>query len=524
MTDAVLYKVDIDIEAVRAKLKEIDAGFAAAQKSAGSIDALTKKIDANTKAQAASAKATADAAKVADAAIKQTQKSVDQLAKKWEAESKAAIKAETEAAKQAQALKKSLDELARIEAITEAAQDADVFAGSLERAAEEARKLREEVGVFDNIASPFPVKTAPNALSSLTPGQVNSPILSGRFDPSIISRFNQDVARSVENVADVTTNKAGRAFDLTGDKVRQLGFAVDRFGVNGVAAFGEIVNAIGPVGLAVGGILLAVVGLTKAITALAKAGVAAFKAMVSASVETAKSFDTTRAQFTAVFEGNDQAAEAVFQRIRRLSRELGEDLTEVSRSFLPNVESIAQLEEVTKIAVGLARFDPAQGISGAGIALRELLSGDSTSLRKRFEIDSATIDRIEAASNGFTDIDALLGALNEELDRLGRNVEDFSGTFETSLGRVKEFFRDVKDQIGSPIVDELIEQFSGLNEILLENEDTINVVANAIGEAIAGIVEFGGEFLKNLLDGADPEALKETATQIRLIGENLQYV
>lgn len=298
---------------------------------------------------------------------------------------------------------------------------------------------------------------------------------------------------------------------LTPTQVRQAGFAAQRIGVPGAAALGEAGAVAGPAGIAVAGVLLTVNELRKAFQDMAKRAVAAFTAVTKSSVEAAKEIEVARAQFEGFFEGNTGAAEAAMQRLLDLSVELGENVIGIGRAFLPEVESLDQLERVVKLATALARYQPEQGVLGARIALQEAMAGEFRSLQRRFEISPVAIDQIREAFQN-TGIEGFLQALQDELERTGRSVEDLSDTFSVALGHIRERMRQIQQEMGAPIVEELKEQFAAVDEELERMEPDLVAVGHAFGEVVAKLVELVGTEIDKFLEGIDPEALLDLAT------------
>lgn len=307
-------------------------------------------------------------------------------------------------------------------------------------------------------------------------------------------------------------------------QIRQAGFALQRFGVQGVATWGEIFAAAGPAGLAIGAVLVPTIALTKAFQTLAKEAVDAFKDLIKGSVETGREFQATRAQFTGIFDGAVPIAEAAFKRIRDLSEQLGTDATEISRAFLPEVESLNQLEQIVKLASALAKFQPEQGALGARIALQEGLSGDLRSLQRRFEISPEAIDRIRELQKELGSTQGLIVGLGDELKRTGRDLETLGSTFDVSLGRIQELLKTLLGVAGEPIVDALTEQATRLFETLDEHRDDLTIIMNSLGEALAGVIDLLGDKLIPLLDSLDSQRAIEIADAIRQIGAGIELI
>jgi len=334
-----------------------------------------------------------------------------------------------------------------------------------------------------------------------------------------VIRSNKKYADSIDKIVakqgkfnlNVSQGGFARASNLpSGTKMRQAGFAAQRIGMPGMAAIGEAAAVAGPVGIAIAGTLLAVKALTQALMAMAKAAFQAFQAIVKGAVTAAKEIELADAQFTAFFEGDTAAAEASLQKLRDLSVELGQNVVGVGRAFLPEVESLDQLEQVVKVATALARFQPEQGQLGSRIALQEALGGEFRSLQRRFEISPVAIDKIRNAFQT-TGVTGLLTELQAELERTGRSVEDLSDTFGVAEGRIKERLRQIQAEMGEPIIDELSNQFKEIDDVLEELNPDLMGISNAFGEILAKLVEILGTEVENFLENFDPAPVFEVA-------------
>jgi hypothetical protein len=337
----------------------------------------------------------------------------------------------------------------------------------------------------------------------------------------IILVADLDVSRVNKKLNSITANtnqkatQAGQSFSKLSkgqrQEVRQLGFALQRMGLQGTAAFGEIFVALGPAGIAIGALIVSVLALIKVMKSLATAAVNAFKTVTSQAVEAAKEYEIAGAQFKAVMKGNEQAAEATLNRVRELSRQVGQNLTGVARAFLPEVESLDQLEDILKIATALAQYQPEQGILGARIALQEFLSGETRSLRRRFEIPQTDIDRMkEAFETG--GIQAAIDELNGFLAATGRSLEDLSDTATVAFNRMREGWRQLAAAYGEPIIKAAKQEANELNSVFAKLRPILDAIAEAFGKVVGRVVELIGSEVQSFIDGLDFGVFFELAT------------
>lgn len=365
----------------------------------------------------------------------------------------------------------------------------------------EINKLVEEFGSFEAVLG-----DTDEELSDVQ--QRLQEILSS--DPSLFREIQRITAGGTTRLPINQATFYGGPQGGTGDDARRLGFALQRFGVPGTAAFGEIYAVAGAAGLAVGAAIISVKELTDAFKRLGEIAVSVLKEIVVQSVAVAKEVEAAQAQFTAFFQGDEGAAGAALDRLQKLSAQLGENVIQVGRAFLPQVESLDQLEEVVKIAVALARYQPEQGITGARIALQDFFSGQTVSLEKRFEIPK---DQIKAFQDALEEggLQAGLQAITDYLDKTGRGVDALSNTFDVAVGRIRESFRQLGEQAGTPIIKEIEADLADLQELLDQGGigQELQIIATAFGNVAGKIADFVGDQVIDFIEGLDFEKVSD---------------
>lgn len=291
-------------------------------------------------------------------------------------------------------------------------------------------------------------------------------------------------------------------------RFRQLGFALQRFGIGGAAAFGEIFVAAGAAGVAIGAVLITVKALTAAFKVLYNVGKRTMEYIIKMGLEAAKSYDRAAKQFTVVFEGNEDAAAAALDFVKKISIRLGEDVTDVARTFLPHVEDLEQLEQIVEIATSLSRLQPEQGMTGARIALQDFMSGQTISLQKRFEIPAAELTKIRGIMDD-EGIQAGFVALQGYLESIGGDIETMSDTFDVSLGKVREAFRQTTAELGEPIMESAKTELDELFAFMEANEDSFKGLFAGVGDLIADLVEQAGGEIQEFLANLDTQKIYE---------------
>jgi hypothetical protein len=129
---------------------------------------------------------------------------------------------------------------------------------------------------------------------------------------------------------------------------------------------------------------------------------------------------------------------------------LAENVEDMTSFVISSRTAGVEMESLIDISKRLAAFDPGQGLKGANIALRELLSGNTRSLQGRFELPAAALKAMGDESLSATE---KLAKLDEFLNTVGLTTEALNGRLENT----SQSYRDL-----GIAVDELKTKLGGL--------------------------------------------------------------
>ncbi|MCM3560898.1 hypothetical protein M4D57_20245 [Brevibacillus borstelensis] len=163
-----------------------------------------------------------------------------------------------------------------------------------------------------------------------------------------------------------------------------------------------------------------------------------------------------------------------------------QDVFANSKSFLALTKDQKVLEDMWKVAEKLNAMDPAQGLEGAVLAMRELAGGDVVSLVERFELPRSVVNQWKNLP-----IDKQAKAMNKYLDQLGFNQKFLEKTGQTAAkqwDRTQELISKGMRMIGQDALTKLRPALVQLNDFLS-------------GPRFAVFVDKAGRALADMFDG-----------------------
>jgi hypothetical protein len=128
-----------------------------------------------------------------------------------------------------------------------------------------------------------------------------------------------------------------------------------------------------------------------------------------------------------------------------------QDIFSNSKSYISLTKNMDLLNKMWDLTERLLAVDPAQGVEGAVLALKELFSGDSQSLVERFEMPRKALNDIKKLP-----IDQQVKALDKLFNKMGMTKKLVNEMGSTTLGfwnQIKETSQVALRRVGQPAVD-----------------------------------------------------------------------
>lgn len=252
-------------------------------------------------------------------------------------------------------------------------------------------------------------------------------------------------------------------------------------------ALGALANGLGKLGLAGLGI--------QAVTGAAQGLAGAL------GVGLASELEQTRAQFMA-FTKDAGLTERLLADVRREADRTPfsfRELAAATASLIPASKAAkVPLEELRDLAQILAASNPAQGLEGAALALREAVSGDFVSIVERFNLPRKRIQELRAS--GVPDLEAIRTAMKE----MGLDASLVAGMATTATGRWSTFM-DTIDSLRLALVTPLFEGMksglAALQSILEENQGALTDFAASVGRGLGDLFSGLVRLIPTVVDG-----------------------
>lgn len=151
--------------------------------------------------------------------------------------------------------------------------------------------------------------------------------------------------------------------------------------------------------------------------------------------------------------GNEALGRAIYDQTVNQALKYGQDVNASllgSMSFMSSTMDPKQLTEMNKLAMRLSKLNPTEGLEGAAFSLKELLSGDYTSLSERFNISRSMLKDSEARLAGMRgDVDGFIKGMDKMLDQQNLTEEAFEKMLDSPAAKWNRAIQTFKFNLAS---------------------------------------------------------------------------
>lgn len=197
--------------------------------------------------------------------------------------------------------------------------------------------------------------------------------------------------------------------------------------------------------------------------------------------------------------GNDALGKAIYDQTVQQALKYGQDVDASllgSMSFMSATMDPKQLTEINKLSMRLAKLNPTEGLEGAAFSLKELLSGDYTSISERFNISRSMLKDSEARLAGMRgDVDGFIKGMDKMLDQQNLTEEAFEKMLDSPAAkwnRAIQTFKFNMASAGESGLQSLAPLFDKINAGFETGEfqNTFDMLSWAISGAVRSLLWF----------------------------------
>jgi hypothetical protein len=182
-----------------------------------------------------------------------------------------------------------------------------------------------------------------------------------------------------------------------------------------------------------------------------------------------------------------------------------EDWSRNMRSAVLKSKNTKDLDKYMTAMDQLATMDPMQGLDGAALAIRELNSGDITSLVERFELPRTALKGIKTIVDPIEQIEALSKLVG---DNTGYTVDNIKKMKELPLMQWQKMTNSIKTAMGYmgkgalDVIAPLMEKFNNMwdagafDGIISKGKELLAGIATGLSNLINKMANFDGEGMK----------------------------
>jgi hypothetical protein len=140
-----------------------------------------------------------------------------------------------------------------------------------------------------------------------------------------------------------------------------------------------------------------------------------YESTVGAAMEQQSMIDAISAR-----TGNKAQGQDIFNQLSKQALQYGQDVKASllgAQSFMSNTMDPKKLTQLNMLAMRLSKLNPEEGLAGAAFSLKELMSGDYTSIAERFNMSRTMLQNSAARKAGQkNDVDGFIKGMDELLN------------------------------------------------------------------------------------------------------------
>lgn len=212
--------------------------------------------------------------------------------------------------------------------------------------------------------------------------------------------------------------------------------------------------------------------------------------------------------------GSEALGNAIYDAITKQALAAGQDVQQAlsgTMSFMSSTLDPKQLAQLNKLSMRLAKLNPMEGLEGAAFSMKELLSGDYTSIVERFNIGRGTIKNSDALKAGKAgDIEGFIKGMDKLLVQQNLSEKAFSKMLDSPAAKWQKLVNTFKfnlAQAGNAAVNAFAPLFDVINKAFASGQfdqffGSIQAGMSMIAKVTSNVVQFlinNWDLVKNTL-------------------------
>lgn len=327
-------------------------------------------------------------------------------------------------------------------------------------------------------------------------------------DDEVLAAYKRIVQGAAQSA-----DKAAAAFDKMAKKIEEIADGLDDTNRKGKKSFDGMGKSIASSTVNLERFRAIGDEVVQTLVRLGVQAAKAFAAAVAGGIELNREAELVQLSVTAIFEGNEKAAQAFLELIDQTAIKLGasrQELRSLAKGLLPDIGDIELTNKLVEQLIILGR-DAGASFTSIRIAAEEALSGQNLqSLARRLNLGSV-ISQAEKYAKTMGQAAGLSLALQERIEKTGLSTEVTADSLEVLLNTLRAEVLGLQTILGEGPAQELKEQITSILEAFQNNRSDIETVAKAFGDFAATVIEVVGSGISNLLNNLDYDGLQETA-------------
>ncbi|SFC63541.1 tail length tape measure protein [Clostridium uliginosum] len=185
--------------------------------------------------------------------------------------------------------------------------------------------------------------------------------------------------------------------------------------------------------------------------------------------------------------GDKNAGGAYFNHLQKQANQSGfsfDELKNNAQSFSGVTKNTESLDKLANLSERLSLGNSAEGMSGAGDAIKEMMSGDGASLQSNFGFSSEDIGILQASK----DLDDFTSKFDELLNNNGLDssmLDDFNNSASSQFDNLKENFSSSLAESGQGALEAFAPVMEVINEMF--SNGSFQVFFDVISAALVGL-------------------------------------